>query len=316
MYKNKSLLDLPVLPDDIDGAGETDIIGSTYLNELNHINNTDDLVSFINRWTNLWLLKSRRKSAVADLSIEVEKLVNIDFDTKIVFDLLQRREDDEVAKAYPNDENVRIMCHIALPEAALEVLWVSTHYGVAHDLGFVRLYFDATNGEDRKDFAKARALIETQQRLRDEKMERILKQGMFIWPIADIEAKIIDTANELNVKECTSLVCTLHLIHDLAIKCGLIYLPKPTIDYNPELGEFESGLEMTWFYKEKKRILSFEHLDSSLKMHWMVHDTDCWSGYGEINPSNERITDALKWVAGAVRNLELTKEQKLRNILS
>lgn len=160
---------LPVLPNDIDDAGETYTIQDAYLAELNLIDSTDALSQFISRWSALWELE-----VDANIKAEIEKLTSLNFDLQLVFGLLLKRDDDEVGRQLLNDENIRIMSHLAIPMALLRALSLAKEYGVTTDLAMIRLYIDSYDPDDRERFAAAKLLLDTKAALNAGKLKRVL----------------------------------------------------------------------------------------------------------------------------------------------
>ena len=137
-----TLLDLPVLPKDRDNACGTCTILETYIKERDSINNSDELVEFVKRWKNIWLLRKERTSEENDLS-------ESKFDAVSVFELLIRMRNKEDGFDY-DQYNTRIAANIAVPPSSLDAFLFSKQFEVGSDLGFIRLYLD-TYPEHEKD---------------------------------------------------------------------------------------------------------------------------------------------------------------------
>ena len=129
------LLDLPVYPEDRDGACGTSDIVDTYLAERDAVKSGDELQSFVIRWRNLWLLSGNYDK----LSEEEKALIDDEIDHDKVYSQLLRKKEDDLSF---EDINVKIMSHIAMPIPFLQAHRVSQHYGVGSDLAMVRLYLD------------------------------------------------------------------------------------------------------------------------------------------------------------------------------
>jgi hypothetical protein len=145
--RDKCLLDLPVLPDHRDEAAATDIVKEAYLQELNALGTPEELLDFVRRWRNLWLLRCPRREP-EEVQPELQSLLALDFDPEKVFDWLQKKKQPNVP--YTEDVNVRIMCHLALPIGLLEAFQLANHYQVGTDLGLVRLFLDGYPEHDQK----------------------------------------------------------------------------------------------------------------------------------------------------------------------
>lgn len=144
--QDKCLLDLPVLPEHRDDAATTDIVQEAYLKERDAIQTTDDLLNFVRRWRNVWLLRCPRDEA-ADLPEEVQRLVSLDFDQEKVLGWLKEAKADSLPF---EDIHVRIMAHIAVPVPLLDAFQLAKHYGVGTDLGLVRLFLDGYPEHENK----------------------------------------------------------------------------------------------------------------------------------------------------------------------
>jgi hypothetical protein len=135
---DKCLLDLPVLPEYRDTC--EDVVKEAYLAEREAIQTVEELVAFVRKWRNVWLLKSPILEE-EELRPELQDLLALDFDAEKVLYWLKRKA-EEVPFPYETDVNVRIMAHIAIPIALLNASSLARHYGVGTDLGLVRLYLD------------------------------------------------------------------------------------------------------------------------------------------------------------------------------
>lgn len=131
--KKVCLLDLPVLPKDRDWAGGTEVIIDTFIEERNSIKNVDDLLAFVEKWNNIWLLND-------EITQEEYDIVDGAFDPYLIFDCVMKILRKEEIKDV--DSNVRIAMNICIPHSAMRAMLLAKKYGVGTDLGFVRLYLD------------------------------------------------------------------------------------------------------------------------------------------------------------------------------
>jgi len=140
MKKDKCLLDLPVLPYDRDSF--SDDIGETYSKDVSDIKSAQDLKNHIEKWRNLWLLRSPKFDDIdtwSQLQPDELKLLNFDFDFNEVCSFLERKDEDGLPF---ENENVRIMANIVCPKSLLQATILADKYGVCTDLAMVRLYLD------------------------------------------------------------------------------------------------------------------------------------------------------------------------------
>jgi hypothetical protein len=129
-----SILDLPVVPKDRDGACETDTISSTFLLERNSVDTVEKFIQFINRWKNLWLIRNERTSQ------EEKDISELRFNVQPVFELFILAKDSKEIDLRSDD--ARITMNIVVPPAVLTAFIIAKHFGVGIDLAFVRLYLD------------------------------------------------------------------------------------------------------------------------------------------------------------------------------
>jgi hypothetical protein len=133
MDKNKSLLDLPVLPESRD-SGDTDNIVSTYLHGLKKVSSPEELKEFVSYWKNIYLLKDDSELIAAEIA-----LVELDFDAVVIFPLFSLKGDEGLDFDAFNNQ---VMANIAAPKALIKASLLAHKYGVGHDLAMVRLYLD------------------------------------------------------------------------------------------------------------------------------------------------------------------------------
>ena len=133
---DKCLLDLPVLPKLRDSFG--DEIQTAYLAERDAVQSAEELVAFVRRWRNVWLLRCPLDEE-RELPPELQDLLALDFDAEAVFNGLKKKDTTDLPF---EDLAVRIMAHIAIPVTLLDAYTLADHYGVGTDLGMVRLYLD------------------------------------------------------------------------------------------------------------------------------------------------------------------------------
>jgi hypothetical protein len=152
LVRDRCLLDLPVWPEDRDGAGTTSIIQDTYVAERLALGSPSELRPFVKRWRNLFLLGPSRSAFLAakpgtwirqagqSFHREERALLLGEFDAKKVFALLQRTKSDGLNF---DDWNVRIVGHLCLPAPLVQAFMLANYYGgCGHDLAMVRLYLD------------------------------------------------------------------------------------------------------------------------------------------------------------------------------
>ena len=137
MFKNKNLLDLPVLLHDRDMACGTSEITDSYVEELGKTEGTEALAIFIERWENVWMLAPAE--GPEELSLEEEKLLELDFSLTRVLQLLLRKKEDGLDS---DDIEVRIMANLAAPVPFIRAALFSNYWGVGTDLGLIRMYLD------------------------------------------------------------------------------------------------------------------------------------------------------------------------------
>lgn len=135
MEKDKTLLDLPVYPEDRDLAGTTDIIVCSYIEEMNKVSSAEELVAFTQRWRNLFLLKKDDEILFA----EEEQIITGAFDSASVYEAFLRKNSKDLDL---DDPAVKVMMNIAAPRALIWAYVLGRRYGVGSDLAMVRLYLD------------------------------------------------------------------------------------------------------------------------------------------------------------------------------
>jgi hypothetical protein len=137
LIKDKTLLALPVLPRDRDGAAASDRITSTYVVERTAIKTSGDLTAFLERWRTVWLL-SRGPSEESALLTDAElNLLDGNYDPVRVLHFLNENDFDPSQCMAAQQA-----AHIMLPRTLLRAFLLSNKYGVGPDLGMVRLYLD------------------------------------------------------------------------------------------------------------------------------------------------------------------------------
>ncbi len=131
-----SILDLPVLPNDRDEAVATSVILDTFINERDLVSNADELVTFVSRWKNIWLLRDE-----SIRSKEENDISELKFDSNSIFDIFVRIIHGEDNFDF-NQSNIRVAATIAAPPASINALLLSKKFKCDSDIGFVRLYLD------------------------------------------------------------------------------------------------------------------------------------------------------------------------------
>ncbi len=147
---DKTLLDLPVKPEDRDWAGETEIINETFLADRNAVKTVEDLHQFIDKWRNLWLLKIPNVQPTDEWSNAVDRIVAKDFDGEAVLAAMNRAKwrgtnaegQSLDVNDYEKDPIAQLAGEIMLPFQLMEAFMLARHYGVTHDLAMVRFYLD------------------------------------------------------------------------------------------------------------------------------------------------------------------------------
>lgn len=132
-----SILDLPVKPKDRDEAVATSVILDTFLKERNSVSNANELVTFVSRWKNIWLLRDESVR-----SKEENDISELKFNSNSIFDIFVRMIHGEDNFDF-NQSNTRVAATIAVPPSSINALMLSKKFRCNSDIGFVRLYLDS-----------------------------------------------------------------------------------------------------------------------------------------------------------------------------
>lgn len=137
-YGSTCLLDLPIKP--ICRDGFSDSIQEQFVSERKALSRPEEIRPFVRKWHSIWRLQVGPLAHPSHRVLrraEVDDLLSLNFDAKKVFRILQ---DDTLFKL--QDKSSYIMAHLAIPEPMLRAFELSQHYGVATNLGMVRLFLD------------------------------------------------------------------------------------------------------------------------------------------------------------------------------